>query len=567
MDPFVREPGGPDLPRRRSRPGRLNTIEVAQGGTSGFPGGIAVHNPGPIEFITRRRFGQCIGAATLLAGSSGPAAKGGLFFPAIRVPAPSVTCGISVGDVEGDSAVVWARSDRASKMIVEWATNEAFRDVRRIEGPAALPESDFTAKARISGLPPGETIAYRVSFRDPDSAKVVGHPVEGRFRTAPAGRTGVSFAWGGDVAGQGWGIAPDRGGMATFAAIRRAEPDFFLHSGDHIYADNPIVAEVKLDEGTLWKNLITEETSKVAETLDEFRGRYRYNFLDAHFRDLFAHVPVLAQWDDHETLNNWYPGETLDADPRYRVKDVDLLSSRARRAFLDYLPIRATADDPGRIYRTVSYGPSLEVFLLDERSYRGPNSANRQPERGPATGFLGVAQLSWLKKALQESRATWKVIASDMPIGLVIGDGPDTFEGVSNGDGPPLGRELEIADLLRSIKTSGVKNVVWFTTDVHYAAAHHYDPSRARFTDFEPFWEFIAGPLHAGTFGPGKLDDTFGPERKFSAVPPGMKGNRPPSDGYQFFGLVKIAPGTEVMTVGLHDRYGKTLYKVDLPPA
>ena len=44
--------------------------------------------------------------------------------------------------------------------------------------------------------------------------------------------------------------------------------------------------------------------------------------------------------------------------------------------------------------------------------------------------------------------------------------------------------------------------MVWITGDVHYAAAHHYHPERARFTDFDPFWEFVAGPPHAGTFGP-----------------------------------------------------------------
>ncbi len=68
--------------------------------------------------------------------------------------------------------------------------------------------------------------------------------------------------------------------MKIFESIRATEPDFFLHSGDHIYADNPILAEVKLDDGTTWRNLVTEGTSKVAETLAEFRDRFRYNRLD-----------------------------------------------------------------------------------------------------------------------------------------------------------------------------------------------------------------------------------------------------------------------------------------------
>ena len=72
-----------------------------------------------------------------------------------------------------------------------------------------------------------------------------------------------------------------------------------------------------------------------------------------------------------------------------------------------------------------------------------------------------------------------------------------------------------------SCSSERIRNVVWVTGDVHYAAAHHYDPQRARFKEFDPFWEFVAGPLHAGTFGPNDLDGTFGPELRFSSVKPG----------------------------------------------
>jgi alkaline phosphatase D len=150
---------------------------------------------------------------------------------------------------------------------------------------------------------------------------------------------------------------------------------------------------------------------------------------------------------------------------------------------------------------------------------------------------------------------------------VVVRDGPDAFEALANADdGPPLGRELELASLLRSIKEGRVRNVVWLTADVHYVAAHHYDPSRARFTDFDPFWEFVAGPMNAGTFGPGTLDATFGPEVRFCSVPRGMKQNRPPSEGLQFFGTVRIDGKTGVMTVALNNVEGKMLYSVDLNP-
>jgi alkaline phosphatase D len=148
---------------------------------------------------------------------------------------------------------------------------------------------------------------------------------------------------------------------------------------------------------------------------------------------------------------------------------------------------------------------------------------------------------------------------------LTVGDGP-LFEAVANGDhGAPLGRELEIAHLLRFLRDQRIRNVVFVTGDVHYCAAHRYDPSRASFTEFHPFWEFVAGPAHAGTYGPAELDRTFGPEVKFIGIPPGMKPNRPPSDGLQFFGTLHASAKTRALTVTLRNSDGRELYKLELP--
>ena len=144
---------------------------------------------------------------------------------------------------------------------------------------------------------------------------------------------------------------------------------------------------------------------------------------------------------------------------------------------------------------------------------------------------------------------------------------PTDFEAVANGDpGAPLGRELELADLLRHLKAHHVRNVVWITADVHYCAAHHYDPTRATFTEFDPFWEFVAGPLNAGTFGPNPLDPTFGPEVRFIGIPAGMKQNRPPSEGLQFFGTLTADATHRTLTVQLLNVAGQSLYKVELAP-
>ncbi len=503
------------------------------------------------------------GLSTLWPGSSGANAPAIIVSDKIR---PQIPFGAQCGDVTANRAVIWSRSDRPARMIVEYSTTESFQNARRAIGPAAFEATDFTARVDLAELPAGQRIFYRVLFQSLDDAKVFSEPITGSFSTAPNTKRDVSFVWGGDVCGQGWGVNPEFGGLKIYEAMRRMRPDFFIHSGDSIYADGPIPAEIKLDDGSVWKNLTTPEKSKVAETLDEFRGNHRYNLLDENLRRFNSEVPTLAQWDDHETRNNWYPGQRLDDDNRYTVKSIDLLSARAKRAFLEYMPIRFDASDPERICRSFNHGPLLDVFMLDERSYRGPNTPNRQTAVSDETAFLGGAQMAWIKQSLLASKARWKVIASDMPIGIVVKDGPENFEAFANGDGSPLGRELELAELLRFIKRNRIKNVVWITADVHYCAAHYYDPVRARFTDFDPFWEFVAGPLNAGAFPPGEMDDTFGPEVKFTGTQKGMKPNRGPKEGFQFFGAVKIDGKTEAMTVTLRDINGEKLFSIDLTP-
>jgi phosphodiesterase/alkaline phosphatase D-like protein len=90
---------------------------------------------------------------------------------------------------------------------------------------------------------------------------------------------------------------------------------------------------------------------------------------------------------------------------------------------------------------------------------------------------------------------------------------------MAQGDGPLRGRELEIADILSFVKRAGIRNTIWLTADVHYTAAHYFDPGKAVFQDCERFWEFVSGPLHAGTFGPGRLDNSFGPQALYVKAP------------------------------------------------
>lgn len=485
--------------------------------------------------------------------------------PHVKRDRPLITDGVQVGVGINSTFVVWARCDRTARMMVEWSTSPSFKQSQVVGGGTARPSGDFTAKTLLKGLPANQQIFYRVSFEALDAHKAQSVPMLGTFKTPPVEKSDVTIVWSGDTAGQGFGINPDFGGMRLYNVMQSHQPDLFVHSGDLIYADNPIAKEIKLSDGRTWRNITTEAKSKVAETLQEFRGNYRYNLLDENVRAFNASVAQVVQWDDHETLNNWDPHKVIE-DPRYKERRCSVLSARAKQALFEYTPMIGPEIEPQRIYSRLAYGPSLDLFKLDARTYRGPNSPNDQTLESQNTAYFGPAQLAWLKAELLASKATWKIILHDMPLGVIIKDGDTHFEGSSQRDGAPRGRELEIAGLLGFIKNNSIANVVWITADIHYAAAHYYDPTHAQFTDFNPFWEFIAGPLNSGTYGPNPLDNTFGPQVRFQSVQPGQDQGESPLGGKQFFGKLHVTKGSDALRVSLHNLANEEIFSVELQP-
>src|SRR6185295_9583934 len=186
--------------------------------------------------MTRRDLLLGFGAAVATGCRTKPASEGG--------GKPELRWGVQSGEVTSQSGLVWCRSDRPARMIVDYAG-------RQIVGPTASAETDFTAKVSIPGLAPRTRVPYRVAFE----AEKLSDWIEGTFTTAPAENdtSDVVFAWSGDTNGQGWGIDDARGGMPAYAALLARQPEFFLHCGDQIYADNPIRQAI----GD-WKNLVAD---------------------------------------------------------------------------------------------------------------------------------------------------------------------------------------------------------------------------------------------------------------------------------------------------------------------
>jgi alkaline phosphatase D len=481
---------------------------------------------------------------------------------------PIILDGITAGDVTSDSAVIWARADRISRLFVDWSTNETFRNPTRLPVETVTARTGHTGQVVLNGLPQGEEIFYRARFDSVDGL-TPGATTTGRLRTAGSGRD-VSFVFGGDQCGSGWGIDAARGGLRLFDTMRKTNPDFLVHLGDRIYADRPLNESRILLDGSRWNNIITPAKIKVAETLGEYRGNYSYNFLDTHYRRFSAEVPMMATWDDHEVANNWWPGRNLRRRfmqrKGYSEPSVDLLAQRGRQAFFDYTPMRRQAGNPNQIYRKISYGPLVDTFLLDSRSFRSANGANEQRQTDADAIMLGARQIEWLKTSLTNSRAVWKFIGNPLPIAHATRKKKARYDKWANSEnGLPLGRELEMRDILAHIKKHRIRNVVWLSADVHYSAATFFDPGRAVFQEFDPFWEFTAGPFHTKPGRVRNLDRTFGPDRRFR-TPISEDRNPPPSAGHQYFGHTQIDGKSGKLTVTFRDVKNQILHSQSISP-
>lgn len=125
---------------------------------------------------------------------------------------PLIEQGIQFGDPSPGRMIVWSQTDRPARMMIDYAFDEKFTEALRVRGPYALESADFTARLDLTGLPAGRDVFVKVWFEDLTHARNKSDPVTGRFRTQ-GDEESIRLVWGGDTAGQGWGINPEFGGI------------------------------------------------------------------------------------------------------------------------------------------------------------------------------------------------------------------------------------------------------------------------------------------------------------------------------------------------------------------
>lgn len=327
--------------------------------------------------------------------------------------------GCAVGDVSPHEAVVWVKTEGSQDVKILYTTDPLWTAPKGTLLISTNADRDFTAHIPLVDLTPNTRYLYRGLIPGKKQGPIC------EFVTAPLPNdpVPVTFVIGGDT----------RHSFQPFSIMdfmRAAQPDFFVYLGDTIYSDR----------------------DNTAITLPDYWVKYKEN-RDSFAQRLFAKTSLFVMWDDHEVENDF----TMT---HHRLPI-------GRQAFFDYWPIRLSTQDPHRLYRSFTWGKGVELFLLDGRQYRDPQTKT----------MLGRAQKQWLLQQLAASSATFKFIVSSVPFSDPRDD--------KWGEYPE-----ERDEILRHIQENNISGVIFLAGDVHHGAVSHmpHDPAVR---------EFIFGPLAA----------------------------------------------------------------------
>ncbi|MBM2823645.1 MAG: glycerophosphoryl diester phosphodiesterase, partial [Thermoleophilia bacterium] len=247
---------------------------------------------------------------------------------------PGFRYGVAAGEVTSTSAVLWTRTPKAGSVSLNLGRPGRSFPLRVYSGVATR-RSDLTVSWVARGLQPGTTYTY--FFVQGETTSPVG-----RFETAPlpTSAANVRFAISGDAdATQGTNGKPGFNRFEVYARMAAERNDFNINLGDTIYSDSEI-------NGT-----------KPALTVPAKWEKYKLGLALPTLHVLRQSAGLYSHWDDHEFINDFSRAENGAAIYAAGVK-----------AFRDYAPVAKPSANG--LYRTFRWGKHVELFFLDERSFR-----------------------------------------------------------------------------------------------------------------------------------------------------------------------------------------------------
>jgi alkaline phosphatase D len=412
-------------------------------------------------------------AAAAPRGRASKLLKGGRFAQGVLSgdPTPNgITLLTLLDDVEGSGSVH-----------LEVATDAGFRKVVASRSIATSGARNHSVKARLTGLKPYERYFYRFETAGKHS------PV-GRFQTAlPADSTQpVRFAF--------FSCADfTHGYYNAYEAMAAEDVDFIVNLGDYIYAES--YHSKKNGTG------VRDDTTSTS--LAGYRDKYALYRTDPALRSVHAKFPIVSIWDDHEVQDNYAGGAGPTGGLAKDLHYSNVRRKAAYKAFFEAMPF--FPQGTSRIYRSLSFGRTVDLIMLDERQYRGDQPCGDAFAAPPCADFagprpfLGSAQMGWAKQRLKASQAAWKVVGNEVMI-MNTKAGPNTYLGFDSWQGYHAERE----DLLAFIQQQGVKDVIFVTGDIHTFVAG--DVRTQDSTGTNAAIEFVGGSITSAGLGESDLD-------------------------------------------------------------
>lgn len=367
-------------------------------------------------------------AASVDAGSDAPASVD----PPEATPESETVfpMGVASGDVTPAGAICWTFYTGASALeLVVWEMDGARYARTAYTGSVTLNEG--FAHLDVSGL--GVGAAHRYAFFEVDAGARTGRSAIGRFRTPPP-----DDALGPLRIGAVSCVSNTRTLETIGHAATREDLSLFAFLGDTTYNDG-------------------------ATTLAAYRTEWRSNLDRPELRALRASTSALATWDDHEFDNDYDP----ESMPPAQI-------AAAVRAFFDHQPLRRDGASPDRVWKSVRWGRTVEIFVLDCRNERRPGT-----RMTPTAEYVSRAQMAWLKTGLAESTATFKLILNSVP----ISDFPGVFDVQSRDRWE--GYAAQRTEILAHIDDQAIRGVLWVAGDFHLASAQRVATSGPGATQIE----------------------------------------------------------------------------------